>query len=82
MPIHFANADKSFRLHRCLDYLKSCKSIGCTTAEIQSYTGSMAPHTDIAELRANGYLIERIREPNTRSGRQVHRYTFKGRRFA
>jgi hypothetical protein len=79
--MHAARADKSFRLQRCLEYIKSAGPNGATTAEIQAWTHSMAPATDISEIRHSGYIIERTYEGRTRSGRQVNRYTYRGRTF-
>ncbi len=54
--IHAANIEKSRRLRLTLGPLQA--PVGWTTKEIHQLTGSMAVHTDIAELRANGYDIE------------------------
>ena len=70
-----ANADKSPRLRRMLEVLKAHPE-GMTTFELQSWTQSCAVHSDVAELRQNGYQIERSREKN-RNGRQIHRYRLR-----
>jgi hypothetical protein len=72
-----ADADKSPRLQKMLQILKFHPS-GLTTLELQSWTNSCAVHSDISELRQNGYRIERKREAN-RNGRQIHRYLYRGR---
>ena len=75
--MHAGSPDRSQRLKRTLDYIKSAASSGCTTAEIQGWTHSMAPATDVSELRQSGYLIECSQDP-MRNGRRVYRYTYKG----
>jgi hypothetical protein len=77
--MHFADATKSDRLKRMLAALP--RGVGRTTFELQSATQSCAVHSDIAELRQNGYIIERQCE-GRRNGRQINRYTLRGRRFA
>ncbi len=79
MSTHNANADKSFRLHRCLDFLKDAGHFGATTWEIQQGTGSCAVHTDIHELRCNGYLISCDYEGMTQAHRRINRYRLIGR---
>lgn len=76
--MHFANADKSPRLAKLLRYLKS-HPYGATTIEIQWWTNSCAPATDISELRRNGFKIERVYEGKNQNGRQINRYFYKGR---
>lgn len=80
--MHNADPTRSFRLHRALDYLKSCRQMGCTTAELQSMTGSMAPGTDVSELRHAGHLVSCDYEGRTKSGRKIYRYRYVGKRFA
>ena len=79
--MHNGSPDRSLRLSRALDYVRSAGPMGCTTAELQGYTGSMAPATDISELRAAGYLIECQCEGRNGNGRRVYRYRYHGRRF-
>lgn len=71
-------ADTTDRLSRVLRVLRAY-SAGITTAELQSWTGSMAPATDISELRQNGHLIECRCEGKNERGRRVYRYTYKGK---
>jgi hypothetical protein len=78
-PSHGGNPDKSRRLRRILGYLKSARNYGCTGAELQSWSRSLAPATDIADLRKNGFVVERVCEGVNAAGRQVNRYFFKGR---
>jgi biotin operon repressor len=56
MKSHAAKADRSPRLQKLLSILKDGNIY--STARLQSATGSMAVHTDIHELRCNGYDIE------------------------
>jgi hypothetical protein len=77
--MHAGNADRSFRLARTLMLLKSCGARGCTTAEIQAWSNSMAPATDISELRANGYDIPKPTS-TVRNRRRVFRYVYRGKK--
>jgi hypothetical protein len=77
--MHAANVEHSSRLLRALFYIKSAGKNGCTTAELQSYSESMAPATDVSELRQSGYLIECRRDGTTHGGRKIYRYTYLGR---
>ena len=52
---HAAKLDKSERLQAVFNCLKSGQPK--TTAEIQAVTGSTATHSDISELRQNGFTI-------------------------
>ena len=54
--MHSANADKSARLARTLEVLRAFPE-GATTWDIQCLTNSMAPSTDVAGLRQNGYDV-------------------------
>jgi hypothetical protein len=78
--MHAADPARSFRLYRALDYIKSCGHFGCTTAELQAHTGSMAPGTDVSEIRQNGYLIACDYEGKTKHGRRIYRYRFVGKK--
>lgn len=71
---HGERLDKSKRLRGLLWYFRNCGRRGLTTREIANWTGSVAPHSDVSDLRSNGINITRTREPNTPEGRQVHRY--------
>lgn len=77
--MHKANALKSERLQRMLSVLRAFPT-GATTFDLQTLTYSMAPSTDVSELRANGYIIERRYEGRTSTGRHINRYTYKGRK--
>jgi len=71
-------SDKTPRLSRALSVLEAHPR-GLTTAEIQSWTGSMAPATDISELRQSGHEIE-CRSEGMRNGRRIYRYIYRGKR--
>ena len=73
--MHAANPEKSRRLARTLEILKSSPR-GVTTAELQAWTGSMAPATDCSELRQSGYRIA-CRFQETKNGRRIYRYTME-----
>jgi hypothetical protein len=77
--MHNADPERSARLARTLRYLSYCAETGCTTAQLQAATASMAPATDVSELRQSGYLIECTNEGMNENGRRVYRYVFKGR---
>jgi predicted DNA-binding transcriptional regulator YafY len=79
--MHAANPDKSERLARMLRAIKAHPN-GVSTMILQRLTDSCAVHTDIAELRENGYRIDRRRGPNTLAGRHVNIYTYRGRNVA
>ena len=79
--MHAANPDRSFRLKHALDYLKDAGSYGVTTAQLQVATFSMAPATDVSELRQSGYLIDCTNEGTNENGRKVYRYTYRGRTY-
>ena len=78
--MHHGNPDRSRRLARALAYVQSAGPVGCTTAELQSWTLSMAPATDISELRQSGYQID-CKAEGMNNGRRVYRYTYQGRIF-
>jgi len=75
--IHYVKIENSPRLQAMLTVLE--KTGARTTLDLQHLTGSMAVHTDIAELRANGYAIRRDYIGRTAAGRQIHKYTLLGR---
>lgn len=78
--MHHASADKSKRLRRLADYIRSMGRHGATSLDLQQWTGSMAIATDVSELRSNGYVIDCTYEKKTPSGRKVFRYTYKGKK--
>jgi hypothetical protein len=45
-----------------------------STLEIQRRTGSMAVHSDIAAIRANGLTVQRRSRPDTAAGCRVSEY--------
>ena len=47
---------------------------GLTTMELIQRTGSVAPHSDVSELRANGVPVDARQERCTAKGRRVWRY--------
>lgn len=76
--MHAGNPDRSIRLARLLRYLEAHRVPGATTAEIQGWTGSMAPATDISELRHGGHLIY-CKAEGMKNGRRIYRYFYRGR---
>lgn len=76
-PSHAARVEASPRLQRALAALRRFGSHGCTTAQLFHETGSMAVHSDVSELRANGYTVE-CKHERTENGRRVYRYTLRG----
>lgn len=79
MSMHKANADKSYRLKQTLDVLRAFPD-GPTTWDIQGWCGSMAPATDISELRKNGYVIDCKYQGLTSTGRKIFRYHLRGKK--
>lgn len=72
--IHFAKLEKSPRLRRLLAYLIERGQEGATTREITLNAEIMAVNTAIAELRANGCLINCHFQERTIEGSSVFRY--------
>lgn len=72
--MHAANLSKSARLQRTLTYLRGAGARGLSTSAISRRTGSMAVHSDIAELRANGVGVTCRYDHTTPAGRRVYRY--------
>lgn len=77
--MHAANPERSKRLRLALSYLRFGGAGGRTTAEIQEHTGSMAPATDVSELRQSGHVIDCKCEGRNGNGRRVYRYRYLGR---
>lgn len=73
-----AGKDSTERLSRALRVLQAHPG-GMTTAELQSWTGSMAPATDVSELRQSGWRIKCKCEGVNGNGRRVYRYTLEGK---
>ena len=70
--IHAADIANSERLQRLMRVLSD--GLPHTTAEISGRTGSVAVHTDAAEIRAGGVGVRcRFRE-TTPEGRRVYEY--------
>lgn len=68
---HAADIDKSARLKKLLEILAD--GFEYTTAELQEKTGSMAIHTDIHELRSNGYAVK-CRYVGKQDGKKIYSY--------
>ena len=68
-----AKLEKSSRLQAVLAFLRDRGERGATTAELQAATGSMAIHSDVAEVRANGVEVSCAYD-GTSNGRRVYRY--------
>lgn len=75
---HAARLSSSPRLRALLSALLKAGERGLTTREIFERTGSMATHSDVHELRANGYRISCSSEGRTGAGRRVFRYRIEG----
>jgi hypothetical protein len=76
--MHAGNPERSKRLHMALDYLKQCGHNGCTTAQLQAATYSMAPATDCSELRQSGHEIE-CKCLGSWQGRRIYQYVYRGK---
>jgi hypothetical protein len=77
--VNASKPETSRRLSRTLSYLKAAGAVGATSAELAGFTLSVAPGTDVSELRQNGYLIECRYEGQSQTGRKVYRYLYQGR---
>jgi hypothetical protein len=76
-PSHAARLSSSPRLRALLTALLKAGDRGLTTREIFDRTGSMAVHSDVHELRQNGYrigcrMVEDVRD--SAGGRRRFRY--------
>jgi len=80
-PGHAARIESSARLQTTLRVLERAGDRGLTTGELHTLTESQAVHSDVHELRANGYDVE-CRYDGSRNGRRIYRYTLRGRRAA
>lgn len=78
--MHNADVEKSERLQRTLIVIRSHGKYGCTSATLQALTGSMAPATDVSELRRNGYDIDCQYTHMTENHRKVYTYTYRGKK--
>lgn len=67
-----ARLSNSPRLRRTLDVLRAHPD-GLTTMALMQWTGSCAPHSDCAELRANGIAVSCTYQ-GMRDGRRIYRY--------
>jgi hypothetical protein len=57
MAMHAANVERSARLQRTLEFLRSRGEQGATSMEIQEQCQTVAPATGISELRSQGHTI-------------------------
>lgn len=78
MSMHAANPERSQRLSKTL--MAVSRRGGCTTMELAKATGSVAPSTDVSELRQRGWNVLSSYEGRTKTGRKVYRYTLGKRR--
>ncbi len=72
MSSHAAQIENSTRLQETLAILLDCN--WHDGAEITSATDSQALHSDIHELRENGYAIEQRYAGKTPKGRRISQY--------
>lgn len=77
--IKAADFERSDRLKQTVDVLIDGQ--WHTTLELRDRTNSCAVHTDLAELRANLFVLER-RYHGKINGRRVYAYRLVGRRAA
>ncbi len=75
---HAARLHSSARLQRVLDVLRGHPA-GISTRDLILFTGSCAPHSDVAELRANGIRVDCEAAGKSRDGRRIFRYTLRER---
>jgi biotin operon repressor len=72
MGSHAAKIENSPRLQETLALLRDCT--WHDGADITAATGSQALHSDIHELRENGYTIEQRYAGRTDKGRRISQY--------
>jgi len=70
---HAARIESSPRLQRCLAALRRYGATGATTYQLFDATGSMAVHSDVSELRANGLRVDCWMD-RAENGRRIYRY--------
>ena len=68
--LHAGDIRTSRRLQDTAAILRTAGAVGITTLGISRATGSCAVHSDIAGLRANGFVIEKKRERDTERAKQ------------
>ena len=74
MSLHAGRIEYSPRLTKMHEALRHFGARGATTAQLADATGSVAVHSDIAEIRANGIGVLCEFE-GTVNGRKRYRYT-------
>lgn len=67
------------RLSAVLDVLADRGQAGATTRELLIETGSVAIHSDVAELRTLGHQVTCTDEGRNAAGRRVFRYRLEER---
>ena len=72
-----ATLSRSSRLQATLLALTRAGARGLTTHALADATGSMACHSDVSELRANGIAVTCVYEGRTHNGRKIYRYTIQ-----
>ena len=72
--MHAAKLHSSDRLKRTLAALTAAGAEGLTTDGVRRVTGSVCVHSNVAELRANGIIVE-CRFVGVQDGSRVYRYT-------
>ena len=78
--MHNGNPETSLRLSRTLTFLRAAGKFGATSAEIRNFTNSVAPGTDVSELRHSGHYILCKYDHRTPKGNKVYRYTYIGKK--
>ncbi len=73
---HFARIETSQRLQEVARVLED--GLWHSSFEISRRTGSVACHSDIFEIRQNGYRIEQRYNGLTPSGRRISEYRMEG----
>ena len=72
---HFARIETSQRLQELVKVLED--GLWHSTLEIARRTGSVACHSDLHELRQNGFLVEQRYNGQTPSGRRISEYRMR-----
>lgn len=72
--MHAAKIDKSDRLMRVLEFLHQRGKAGASTREIIREANVCAVNSIVAEIRANGIIVDCECEGTTEAGGRIYRY--------
>lgn len=78
--MHAGHIFSSDRLYRTWVSLRQAGARGLTTRQLSRKTGSMAVHSDVQAIRANGYEVTCEYDHTTERGSRSYRYRLLGKR--